>query len=308
MISFTGKKSKVKKSPLGNELTFPTRQRLALIKRFVAAVKIGSRIRYHQEFEEASELESLVIGYQINDVQVFRQADIDFVENDLSLKLVIHCDGKTEEFTRIEDFCLIVPDTSGEELKLDYDSRANLSRRGPFAPRSHLVVISSNASSEHLIFEADVKRHLKLSGGVHSGLVVVLLDVAMGTINSHEPRKHARIETDLCVTACKNGTDKPITAHLKDFSEECICLRLASEELESWPEFGKKDFLLVGMKASVDKPLVKLRCDFVEQRGEDRLFKMTHIFKQGKPTPFQMLDALEIKIDLMNYVSESFND
>lgn len=304
MISFIGKKSNSQKVTSAGQITFPAKQRLALIKRFISSVKIGSRIRYHQEFEEASELESLIVGYQINDIQVFMQSDIEFVEDELSAKLIIRRDGEREELTRIEDFALIVPDTAGEELKLDYDSRANLSRRGPFAPRSHLVVFSTHAKSEHLIFEADVKKHLKLKQGVHSGLVVVLLDVAMGTIASHEPRKHARIDADLCVTASKNGSENPITARLKDFSEEYVCLHLDDDELEPWPEFGKKDFLLVGMKTSIDKPLVKLRCEFIEQRGAERVFKMTHIFKQGKQVAFQMLDALEIKIDLLNYSSD----
>lgn len=302
MISFGGKKAKkapVKVSGARSEGSFPARQQLKLIARLVKSVKIGSRIRYHLEYEDSTVLESLVIGYQINGVKVYRQNDIQVLTGEEQVGVVIKTPEGPEEFSRIESFELIVPGAVGEERKLDYDSRANMSRRGPFAPHARLSVMSYCYNTEHLKFEAEVLRNLKLSQGVHSGLQVALLSVSLGTVDNHEPRKFSRVETRLCVTASKNGTETVMTAELQDFSEETIRLVLESEN-DSWPKFGKKDFLLVGLKTSVDKPLVKLRCECVSERGDGRVFKMTHIMRHGKPEVFEMLDALELKIDLMN--------
>ncbi|NHN35878.1 hypothetical protein G8764_01050 [Pseudomaricurvus alcaniphilus] len=307
MISFGSKKLKSNKSGLGpkSEAAFPARQRLLQLQRFVRAIRIGSRIRYHQEYEEGSSLETLVVGYQVNGHRVFRPGDIRFEADDLGIRVVICEGGQVHDITRIESFALIVPDTSGEERQLDYDSRAQLSRLGPLGPRSRLVLMSSGFASdvEHLKCEAEVYRRSQLQEGVHARLHVVLLTVALGSLEEHEPRKSSRLSTDLCVTVCKNGTDQVMTAWLRDFSEESIRLEL-EHEADSWPSFGKKDYLLVGLKAAVDKPLRKLRCECVEERGGARIFKVTHISSQGQPIPYQKLDALELKIDLMGLAEE----
>ncbi|MGH1371510.1 MAG: hypothetical protein ACRBBW_05715 [Cellvibrionaceae bacterium] len=302
MISFGGKKAKktpVKPAVSSAQATVPARQQLKLIARLIKAVKIGTRIRYHMEYEDSTVMESLVIGYQINGVKVYRHNDVQVLVGEDKIGVAIDTPDGVEEFSRVESFDLIVPGAVGEEKKLDYDSRASLSRRGPFAPHARLSVMSYCYNTEHLKFEAEVLRNLKLTEGVHTGLQVALLSVSMGTIGNHEPRKFSRVETRLCVTVSKNGTETVMTAELQDFSEETLRLEL-EQESDVWPKFGKKDFLLVGLKPSMDKPLLKLRCECVGERGEGRVFKMTHIMRHGKAEPFEMLDALEIKIDLMN--------
>jgi len=302
MISFGGKKSKkavIKPRADSPRASGSVRQQLKLLNRLLTSVKIGSRIRYHMEYEEATTLESLVIGYQINGLMVFRQSDVKATADGEDAAVTVMTSDGVEEFTRLESFDLVVPGAVGEERKLDYDSRASMSRRGPFAPHARLSVMSYSYNTEHLKLEAEVLRNLKLSQGVHAGLQVALLSVSLGSIGNHEPRKYSRVETRLCVTASKNGTETVMTAELQDFSEETIRLVLDGDG-QQWPKFGKKDYLLVGMKTSVDKPLVKLRCECVGERGEGRVFRMTHMMRHGKPEPFEMLDALEIKIDLMN--------
>ncbi|NIB41231.1 PilZ domain-containing protein [Pseudomaricurvus alkylphenolicus] len=304
MISFGGKKkvkTTVEKPKQSAGMSRAAQKHLRQVFRLLSAAKIGSRIRYHQEYEESTILESLVVGYRINKTFIFRQNDVVFDDDEHSPRLIVNTGKGQEDITVVEDLQLVVPGGIGEERKLDYDSRANLGRRGPFAPHSHLMVMSHSYNSEHLKFEAVVTRNQKLIEGVHSGLAVALLEVMLGTLDTHEPRRHSRVETSLVVTVCKNGKETVTTAYLLDFSEEAMRLALDTEG-EEWPEFGKKDFLLVGLKTAPDKPLVKLRCECVATRGVDRVFRMTHILRHGKSAPFEMLDALEIKIDLMNLV------
>ena len=145
MISFGGKKSKkkvVRRSDEPVQSGFPARQQLKTISRLIKAVKIGSRIRYHLEYEDTTVLESLVIGYQINGIKVYRQNDVRVMLSEDEVGIVIGTAEGPEKFSRAESFELIVPGAVGEERKLDYDSRANLSRRGPFAPHARLSVMS----------------------------------------------------------------------------------------------------------------------------------------------------------------------
>ncbi len=303
MISLTGRKKAKLGSGSGKDQTAggqrPTRLKIEHLRRMINAVKIGCRIRYHKEYEENSILESLVIGYRINDIFVFRQSDISFSSDGDVPRLVIRTPQGVEEIARVEKVQLVVPSAIGEEKKLDYDSRANLGMRGPFAPRTRLVLMSYSYTGEHLKLEAEVHRNQKLVEGVHAGLQVALLDVMLGTLDSHEPREHTRVEANLSVTVCKNGTENIFPAMLLDFSEKSLRLAL-DRPGDSWPALGKKDFVLIGMKSSLEKPLFKLRCNLIGERGDERVFEMTHIIRQGNSAPFEMIDALEIKIDLMH--------
>lgn len=301
MISFGSKKNgKGDKPAPTQESSQPSRrQQIDALRRIISSVKIGSRIRYHQEYEEGSILETLVIGYRINDISIFRHADISFEEEDGITRVLVQTPSGKERFARLESLQIIVPGAIGEERKLDYDSRATLGRRGQFSPKSQLVVMSTNYSGEHLKVEVNVDRNLHLTEGVHSGLQVAYLNVLVGTISSHEPRQFTRVAADLPVTLCKNGTEQVLPAKLLDFSEKTIRLTL-DQDSDEWPEFGKKDFALVGLKSALDKPLVKLRCQSLELRGREQIFEMTHIIRQGKASPIEMIDVLEIKIDLMN--------
>lgn len=307
MISFSGKKKVKKNNAEGSQNEHSTgkratRHRVNSLRRLLNAVKIGGRIRYHKEYEGESILETLIIGYRINDLFVYRQADIDFIEEDDLPTVVINTAEGRKKLSRIEAIQLIVPGAIGEEKKLDYDSRANLGRRGPFAPKANLVVMTTNFDGEHLRLETEVHRNLKLTEGVHKGLQVALLTVMLGTLDTHEPRQHTRVSANIAVTLCKNGKETVMPAQLIDFSEKSIRLALDSAD-DRWPEFSKKDFALVGIKSALDKPLVKLKCQCIKERGEERIFEMTHIVRHGKTTPMEMIDALEIKIDLMNLQS-----
>ncbi len=303
MISFGLKKNTKTSKPAPaqtQESSQPSRrQQIDALRRITSSVKIGSRIRYHQEYEEGSILETLVIGYRINDIAVFRQTDICFEEEDGITRVLLQTSMGRERFARLESLQIIVPSAIGEERKLDYDSRATLGRRGQFSPKSKLVVMSTNYNSEHLKVDVLVDRNLKLTEGVHSGLQVAFLTMLIGSITSHEPRQFSRVAADLPVTLCKNGTEQVLPAKLLDFSEKTIRLALDHEE-DQWPEFGKKDYVLVGLKSALDKPLIKLRCQALELRGREQVFEMTHITRQGNAAPIEMIDVLEIKIDLMN--------
>jgi hypothetical protein len=282
------------------------RQQMQALQRMVNAVKIGSRIRYHQEYEEASVLESLVIGYRINNISLYRQSDIQFEDDDGITRVLLQTEIGQERFARIESMQLIVPGAIGEERKLDYDSRVTLGRRGQFAPKSKLVLMSTNFNTEHLKLDAVVERNLKLTDGVHTGLQVAYLDVLMGTLSKHEPRQFTRVAVSLPVTVCKNGTEQVLPATLLDFSEKSVRLALDPAK-DHWPEFGKKDFALIGLKSSLEKPMVKLQAQCIEVRGQERIFEMTHIKRQGRASSIEMIDVLEIKIDLMNRSESALN-
>ena len=298
MISI-GAKKKARTSGGVEAAQKPTRRRIEQIARLLETVKIGTRIRYHQEYEEHAIIEGLVIGYEIEGRAVYRQSEIGFEITEQTAALILKGDSEDRSFSRIGEFNLIVPGATGEELKLDYDSRASLSRRGAFAPNSVLTVMSSVAQGSHVKFNAEVLRNRILDKGPHSGLQVAVLSVGLGTLTDHEPRSNARINTRLCVTTSKNGTEPMMTAELQDFSEDCMRLALESDS-DSWPEFSKKDFLVVGIRPNLEKPLVKLQCECVAERRSERVFKITHVLREGKSEPYTRIDALELKVDLMN--------
>lgn len=175
---------------------------------------------------------------------------------------------------------------------------------GPFKKGAALKLMSFQPGRNNLSCEAMVQRNLKLESGPHNGLTVVQLEPALGTVQEYEPRSETRIHTHLPAHFHFNGGSEFIRTYVLDFSESAMRLGLMDEGKE-WPTFTKKDMGVLCMKLAKDSPVIKLECQCVDKRGNERIFKVNKISRQGQFIPFSKLDALEMKVNLMNLFGES---
>lgn len=273
-------------------------------RRILDCFKIGTRLRFHPEYDDDTILEALVLGYYVEDVYVFQQKNISIEVIDGVPSLTLSGPHGSTSYSRIDKFYVVVPRDIGIEETLDYDSRATLGNMGPFKKGAALKLMSVQPGRDNISCEAVVHRNLKIDSGPHNGLTVVQLDPALGTMQEYEPRSETRINTNLPGHFHFNGGSEFIRTYILDFSESAMRLGLMDDGVQ-WPNFGKKDMGVLCMKLAKDSPVIKLECQCVDQRGNERIFKVRKISRQGQFIPFTKLDALEMKVNLMNLFGES---
>lgn len=278
----------------------PLPVRIEAARRIMKWFPIGSRIRYYPELEEKGMMDSLIMGYVVDKIPVFRQADISIADTSTSPVLrVIDETGEVRVKDRYEDFYLVIPASSGEELKLDYDTRASMGQQGHFGKYTKLTLLTQNGNQGNISIEAEVHRNVELKKGVHAGHKVALLSVLLGTVEAYEPRAQIRIATRLPVTVSKNGSETVLSAVMLDVSESALRLVL-EDDRQAWPEFGSKDFVIVGLKADRESPMQRFKCRPIRTAGNERVFAIEQVHRQGRYEPFSTLDAMELKIHFLN--------
>lgn len=282
----------------------PTRRRIEAIMRIAKSFPIGARIRYHPEFDTASLLDTLVLGYVFDDYFVFTANQFGFSGSEsiptIDITEYSRADAAINllSLNRIDSFQLLIPSSAGEERKLDCNSRASLGRNGPFAKGSPLTLITLGGA-ENLRMNVVVHKRMLLPNGPHQGMQVAVLDVLLESLEGHEPRAQPRVETRMPATVCRDGSDKVLPAFILDVSE--FYMRLMLDHSESgWPPLSAKHFVLISLKPWPDRPVLKLHCHFVREAGGERVFEIVQVLKQDKFIPFEMLDAIELKIALMS--------
>lgn len=276
------------------------RQNVKCVRRIIESLPLGARIRHHAEFDENSVLDGLVLGYGFDGHLVFLKNQLAFIDSDVTPEIHINTadQGGTIDFRSIESFQLLIPSDTGEERKLDYDRRASIGRNGPFSKGAYLTLISLGNGVENLRMACTVDKRMVLETGPHRGLQVALLNVQLATIESYEPRAQSRVETRTPVTICYEGSDTVLPAFIVDVSEFFLRVALDPED-RKWPALADKNLVHIALKPWPNKPMLKLKCHFIRDAGGERVFEIDQQLKQGKYIAFEMLDAIELKIALM---------
>jgi len=135
MFGFLKKKPKVAASDqrllvagLDDDQSRPTRRKIEYLRRMFEAMGIGRRIVYLPEYTESKlRLETVVIGYKINEEFVFLARDLEFIEEGPNIRIAVHTRSGREIISRIEQIAILVPgDSSATDRQLDANARAGL--------------------------------------------------------------------------------------------------------------------------------------------------------------------------------------
>jgi hypothetical protein len=293
MAIFTKKKSAEVSKPV------PVLYRTEILKGLMECFRIGSRIRFHREYEDTIIMESLVIGYCIEGQLIFQPKQILINDIDGETSITIQTKTATETYTRLSDFYLLLPADIDLESQLDTDSRAILGKRGPFIKGNFLKLMSFQPGNDNLSCEAIVNSSMKMTSGLHAGRSITQLEICIGTIDVFEPRCEARVNTLLPIKISSEESGEIIEAQMLDFSEAAIRIGLSNMN-DKWPTYGKKNNPIISFTVPGTPAPMTLECKCTDVRGMERIFEIEKVKRQGQFLPFTDIDALELKINLLN--------
>jgi hypothetical protein len=262
---------------------------------------LGEKLRYYPEFQKDAALDTLILGYGINDQFVFSPLGIKHQQEGDHVSLHLLLDGVEQAVERVSGFSLLIPFNRDDDNKRDYQRRAELGPRGPF--RRHNTITLQACSRGGIISSLDtvVRKILPLKDGIYAGHDVVILDALPDSMSLSDQRQHYRLKTDLPATLSLRDGDT-YSCTLLDFSEESVQLRFAesNEELAGLSEWRRLTLQLDVGNGGQSK-LFTLDGTMYRKTGDCMVMKLQGIYKDGNLVNLGLVDILDIKASLLQH-------
>lgn len=262
---------------------------------------LGEKLRYYPEYQKESALETIILGYGINDLFIFSPLGIRHQQDDDQISLHVLNDGEDRPVKKVEKFSLLIPFNREDDTKRDYQRRAELGPRGPF--RRHNVITLLACSRGGILSHLDtvVRRTVPLKEGIYAGHEVVMLDVMPESLTLSDQRQHYRLKTNLPVTlSLREGGTYPCT--LLDFSEESVQLQFdrLHDELDNLSEWRRLT-LRLDVANSGQTKMFALDGTMYRKTGDRLVIKLQGIYKGGNLVNLGLVDILDIKASLLQH-------
>lgn len=262
---------------------------------------LGEKIHYYPEYQKEGALETIVLGYSVNDQFVFSPVDIRCQQDGERDVLRLTVDGHERLVQEVESFSLLIPFNVEDENKRDYGRRAELGPRGPFRRQNiiSLTACSTGGTLSHL--DTTVRKVLPLTSGIYAGHDVVLLDVSLNSLTLTDQRQHYRLQTELpALLSIKDGETH--SCALVDFSEESVQLSFEefSADMLALTEYRR---LTLTFDVTQDGHGKDYSLDGVMYRRTDNslVMKLQGIYKDNKLQSLGLVDILDIKASLLQH-------
>ncbi len=262
---------------------------------------LGEKIRYYPEYQKEGALDTIVLGYGVNDQYIYSAIDIRYQQESGRDVLCLTVDGEERLVSEVDSFCLLIPFNRDDENKRDYMRRAELGPRGPF--RRHNVITLMACSTGGILSHLDtvVRKILPLKSGIYAGHEVVLLDVIPRSMKLTDQRQHYRLQTALPAMLVVKDADTHACT-LMDFSEESVQLQFPepNEDLAALTEFRRLTLLFDASNGSQAKQYA-LDGVMYRKTKTSLVMKLQGIYKNDKVEPLGLVDILDIKASLLQH-------
>lgn len=268
------------------------------LKQIITYFPIGGKINYYPEYLEDVDLETIILGYELNEKAIYARDHV----RDLNGVLEFFLEETAETLTAadVASFAFIVPDTSELEKTLDYNSKAVVGRSGQFVRGNSITLVSASKSNGIPILDTAVLRRTILKDGYYHNYKVVTLDPKLDSLTTRENRQQARMEFSLpCTIFTPVDSLSGQTGTLIDCSELCVGFQLSDVSTDN------KE-LSEGAVARLCIPMPELDRAF-DLTGEivairsngSTVVELKSIYKLGKVQDLLLVDRLDLRAALV---------
>jgi hypothetical protein len=262
---------------------------------------LGEKLRYYPEYQKEAALETIILGYGINEQFIFSPLGIRHQQDGDQISLHVLNDGEDRQVNRVESFSLLIPFNREDDTKRDYQRRAELGPRGPFRRQNTITLLACSRGGILSHLDTEVRKVLPLKEGIYAGHEVVVLDVLPESLRLTDQRQHYRLKTSLPVTlSLREGGTYPCM--LMDFSEESVQLQFdrLHDELDSLSEYRRLTLKLDVTNGGQTK-LFTLDGAMYRKTGDRLVMKLQGIYKNGNLVNLGLVDILDIKASLLQH-------
>lgn len=260
---------------------------------------IGGHVRFYPEFQRDIVLQSLVIGYGINDYVVYSHNDIRGQFEGNRHTVLLNDGGKTIALPRIESFCFLLPQIDGIENSLDYDRRAALGSGGPFRAGNTITMLSLHVDRGAPQIDATVRRRTVLNDGYYAGQEIAVLDILPKTFAIIDRREQQRLMTRVPVTLRFATREESYPCTLLDLSRQSLRVVYDDRQTGDLIQPNQEVVITVGLG---NQPKTFILSGKVYRKLDDGcVISLENILKGSRFVAIDRLDALEITSNLLQH-------
>ena len=255
---------------------------------------LGKKIRYFPEFQTQLTLDSIVIGYCINNTIVFSHKDIrlDIIAD--KQEFIVHNHGKEQQLKRITSFSIIIPDNTDDNSKLDYIRKAEIGRTA-FRRGNNITLLAANMDRGIPRIDTTVRKIAILKNSHYENHKVVFLDAMLNTLAYIDQRQYPRIKTWIPATVrISDNTD------FCDFSERSVQLRI--DDGNSLPHtISATSEAVMSVQLDNVSPPITIKGNILRKNTDAIVVMLDKILKDQKFTTLDIIDRLAIKTGLLEH-------
>jgi len=254
---------------------------------------IGTSVRYYPEFKKNIQLDTVIIGYMVNNIPLFSAQDIVCEGEGATARLLLRHEKKP---SRVTSLSIIIPAENRGVGHLDYARREELERTGGLTRGNNITLMALVRQGKTPLIQTTVTKNTIVKEGPFANTPVAVLAVDVTSLLLTDQRAHQRLQVQ--VPAQINiDNDAPLDCTMADFSDHSV--RLRSGEA-GWPAN-----ILAGHRLSLAFRLPGRDSDTV-LRGEiyrvdynDLVLMLEDIQRDGQCRRLEVIDVLEIKSKLL---------
>jgi hypothetical protein len=260
---------------------------------------IGCGVRFYPEFQKDIVLQSIVIGYGINDYVIYSHNDIKSQFGGNRHTVLLNDDGKTIALKNIESFCFLLPHIEGIDSRLDYDRRAALGPGGPFRNGNAITLMSSFVDRGAPQVDTTVRRKTILHDQYYANQEVVILDVLPETFVIIDRREHYRLVTRVPITMRFADHDESHQCTLLDFSDQHLKLKFDDEQTSALATQDKSVVITIGL-GNQPKTFI-LSGTIFRKHSDSCVIALDGILKGSHFVDIDTLDILDVRANLLQH-------
>jgi hypothetical protein len=270
------------------------------IEQFLELVKLfpmGRRIQYYPSEQADIRLETLLLGYRVNGIDIYSPSDFRLMNHDQGgQRLQLANNPQRRSFGQIETLSLLIPcETEGME-RLDYLRRAELEQLGHTDPGRELSVVGATVGRRTPFVCTRLMSIEHLHDGVFANQRVFLLDVDIATLNFFDQRQYFRIPTQLPAELQPATGGEIMNCDIRDFSEISAQVELVTDaEVPDNLWEGRR--VILGMLLE-DRPL-RLQGRVIRRALNRLVLRFEAVQRNEEFIPLSMLEALGIKSSIL---------
>jgi len=262
---------------------------------------IGGRVTYYPEYQSDLTMESVILGYEINDHQVYLQNQLEIVtaaNGGGGITLLLP--NKEYQYSEIESFSVLLPGNAGEEGKLSYPRKASLGARGQFRNGNSIMLVARYQDSGVIMLETSVRESVVAREGVYKGHQLALLEVLASTLEIKEQRTQLRLKTSAPIRVRYKNEDKETQALLIDYSELNVQIDFGTDNpLLSKVQVGAKIRFTLNLD-NINRQY-DLGGTISHKRNTCIVVSIESIMDQNEERSFELMDALDVKAGLLQH-------
>jgi hypothetical protein len=287
------------KSAGGNQGDEPLLDGRALC-RVMRHFPVGTKVQYYPEYRKEILLESVVIGYAINDEIIYSTHNLSCDEK--SGALGFEEQGKRKSYSQIKSFCIIVPVFTQSEARLDYVRREELLKIGGLVTGNTITLLAEQQGGQIPVLDTTVHKRAMFKEGYYANQTVALLEVNTESLMLIDQRAHLRLQTNIpaMLRLARRGEYKLLNCTMVDFSDISLRLVIDHDSIVN-VEVKEADDVIVAFNLPGRSEQISLMGGIFRVEDDAVVVMLKGMVDKGQSARLGQIEILKIKANLLQH-------